>query len=51
LIPQVGKRDDTPFFLAALAAVILPAVAILAVAYSTGYLDQLYSSSMTGRGI
>ena len=38
---QVSERNDSPFFAWLLAAFVLPALCILAVAASTGYLDSL----------
>ncbi len=40
---QTGKRNDTTFFLGVLAAFLLPAVIILGIASSSGYLDALES--------
>ncbi len=38
---QTSTRNDTPFFLGVLAAFLLPAVIILGIASSSGYLDAL----------
>jgi len=38
---QVSERNDTPFFAGLLALFLLPALGILAVASSSGYLDAL----------
>ncbi len=44
---QDMERDDTGFFLAVGAIFILPAFVILAVAYFTGYLDNLYTVTLS----
>jgi hypothetical protein len=44
------ERDDTGFFLAVGAAFLLPALAILVVAYATGYLDRLYDLTLSFSG-
>ena len=41
------QRDNSGFLLATLAAFLLPAIIILAVAYGTGYLDNLYNHTMS----
>ena len=41
---QVGQRDDSRFFLALGAAVLLPAALGLGLAAGTGYLDHLQSA-------
>ena len=42
--PQVEQRDDSRFFLALGAAVLLPAALGLGLAAGTGYLDHLQSA-------
>lgn len=44
---QDMERDDTGFFLGVGAIFILPAFAILAVAYFSGYLDNMYTVSLS----
>uniref|UniRef100_A0A383WG76 PDZ domain-containing protein n=1 Tax=Tetradesmus obliquus TaxID=3088 RepID=A0A383WG76_TETOB len=43
---QVGQRNDSGFLAVLAASFLLPALVILAVAYSTGYLDSMYSNSL-----
>ncbi|KAF6260043.1 hypothetical protein COO60DRAFT_1700504 [Scenedesmus sp. NREL 46B-D3] len=43
---QVGQRNDSRFLLVLAGSFLLPALVILAVAYSTGYLDSLYANSL-----
>eukprot|EP00878_Enallax_costatus_P003043 GHUV01003241.1.p1 GENE.GHUV01003241.1~~GHUV01003241.1.p1 ORF type:complete len:296 (+),score=96.02 GHUV01003241.1:190-1077(+) len=44
---QVGQRNDQTFAAIMASAFLLPALVILLVAYGTGYLDNLYSDSLT----
>mmetsp|Transcript_28172 Transcript_28172/g.71821 ORF Transcript_28172/g.71821 Transcript_28172/m.71821 type:complete len:268 (-) Transcript_28172:332-1135(-) len=46
---EVSERNDAPFFALVGLAFLGPALIILAVAAGSGYLDQLYTSSMTIR--
>jgi hypothetical protein len=41
------QRNDNGFLAVVAASFILPAVIILLVAYSTGYLDNLYTNSLS----
>lgn len=43
----VSERNDAPFFAMLAAAFLLPAAVILGIAFSTGYLDQLYSNTLS----
>jgi hypothetical protein len=47
---QDMERDDTGFFLVVGAFFLLPALIILAVAYFSGYLDNMYSVSLSSFG-
>jgi hypothetical protein len=40
------QRNDSRFLLILAGSFLLPALIILGVAYSTGYLDSLYSNSL-----
>ncbi|GFH22483.1 uncharacterized protein HaLaN_19957, partial [Haematococcus lacustris] len=44
---QEAQRDDSGLLLSLLAAFLGPALIILAVASSTGYLDRLYANTLT----
>lgn len=46
-VVQESKRDDGRLILTAAAVVLLPAIAILAFAYLSGYLDTLNDSYTT----
>lgn len=49
---EASQRNDGPFFAGLFAAFLLPAAVILAVAYSSGYMDALYTNTLSaGRGI
>eukprot|EP00775_Hariotina_reticulata_P013100 gene13099-13228_t len=45
--PAQPERDDNGFLAVVAASFVLPALIILLVAYSTGYLDNLYSTSLS----
>eukprot|EP00200_Dunaliella_tertiolecta_P004650 CAMPEP_0202352770 /NCGR_PEP_ID=MMETSP1126-20121109/8820_1 /ASSEMBLY_ACC=CAM_ASM_000457 /TAXON_ID=3047 /ORGANISM="Dunaliella tertiolecta, Strain CCMP1320" /LENGTH=289 /DNA_ID=CAMNT_0048945029 /DNA_START=1195 /DNA_END=2064 /DNA_ORIENTATION=- len=46
---EVNKRNDAPLLLGLLLAFVGPAAIILAIAFSTGYIDNLVQSSITIR--
>lgn len=45
----LAQRNDFPLLLTLTAVFVAPALIILAIAYGSGYLDNLYSSSLTLR--
>jgi hypothetical protein len=47
VLAAVLQRKDSNFALILGAAFLLPALLILGIAYGTGYLDSLYSNTMT----
>jgi hypothetical protein len=44
---EADARDDTPFFLGVAAAFFLPAAVILGWAQATGYLQEIYTGSLS----
>lgn len=46
-LEQVGQRNDSPYLAGAVALFVLPSLVILGWAYFSGYLDHIYSLSVT----